>query len=77
MLKKIIIRIIGKKLNGETLKLSEASKTKLIAIVAVLVVAIPKLSAAWGHPVEIPPEAFEILAACGLWTLRDSLSVKE
>jgi hypothetical protein len=73
MLKKVIVRIIGKKANAETMKLSEASKTKLIAIVAVLAVAIPKLSEAWGMPIQIPGEVFEILAACGLWTLRDAV----
>lgn len=77
MLKKIIVRIIGKKASAESMKLSEASKTKLIAIVAVLAVAIPKLSEAWGYPIEIPSEAFEILAGMGLWTLRDSLPTKD
>lgn len=73
ILKKILVKIAGRKLKTETGEISEISRTKIIAVLAVLSVAIEKISTAWGHPVTIPPELFEILGAAGLWTLRDAV----
>lgn len=69
MLKNLIAKLIGKQI-GENLGLS---KTKLIAIVYVLVNAVPVLSAAWGHPVEVPPIVLRVLEAAGLWSMRDAV----
>jgi hypothetical protein len=73
MLKKLLLKLVGRKIAGETGDLSETSRTKIIAVIAVLVAAIPKLSAAWGHPIVIPHDVLEVLAAAGLWTLRDAV----
>lgn len=69
MFKNLIARIVGKQL-GEKLGVS---KTKLIAIVYVVVNAVPVLSTAWGHPVEVPPVVLRMLEAAGLWSMRDSI----
>lgn len=71
--KNLIMKIIGKKLNSETGKITEVSRTKLVAVISVIIFAVPRISLAWGHPITIPPEIINILAAAGLWTLRDSI----
>lgn len=69
MLRNLIAKLIGKQL-GEKLGVS---KTKLIAIVYVIVNAVPVISTAWGHPVEVPPVVLRMLEAAGLWSMRDAL----
>lgn len=71
--KKIVLKLIGKKMVGNGIEMSGISKTKMTAIVAVVIVAVETLSAAWGHPVIVPPYIKEFLAGVGLWTLRDSV----
>jgi len=70
-IKKIIARLVGKSIDG---KLSTASKTKLVAIIGAIIATFPQLSAAvTGEPIIIPQWVLELLAAAGLWTLRDSI----
>jgi len=68
-----IWRIIGKKVvdkvGGE--EKWEASKTKLTAIVAVLITAVQVLGPAFGHPIVIPDWVYQFLAGIGLWALKD------
>lgn len=74
LIKSWIMRIAGKKVidaAGGPEKW-ELSKTKLTAIVAVVIVAVEKLGPAFGYPVVIPQGVYEFLAAIGLWSLRDS-----
>lgn len=66
---KLIGKIFGKKIEGKI----GLSKTKLTAIIFVVVVAIKELSKAWGHPIEIPEYIIELLAGAGLWALRDGV----
>lgn len=72
-LKKWVMRLVGKKVievaGGE--EKWELSKTKMTAIVAVIIMAIEKIGPAFGHPVVIPQTVFELLAALGLWSLKD------
>jgi len=50
------------------------SKTKLSVIVAVLLIAIEKLSGpVFNHPVVIPNEVIRLLELIGLYGLRDAL----
>lgn len=72
-LKNLVYKIIGKKIQGETGELDATSKAKLTAIIGVILAAIPPLSAAWGHPIEVPDYVYKILAASGLWAIRDSI----
>ena len=69
MIKSLFAKILGKQV-GDKLGLS---KTKLTAIVYVIVQAIPVLSTAFGHPIEIPAIVFRFLEAAGLWSLRDGI----
>lgn len=69
MLRNLIAKLIGKQI-GEKLGVS---KTKLIAVVYVIVNAVPVLSTAWGQPMEVPPVVLRMLEAAGLWSMRDSL----
>jgi hypothetical protein len=73
MLKKLIITLLGKKLKNRTAMVSEVSRTKIIAVLGVLFIAVENLSAAWDFPIKIPPELYQILAAGGLYTLRDAI----
>lgn len=73
LIKKFLMRIVGKKVidaAGGPEKW-EMSKTKLTAIVAVVIVAVEKLGPAFGHPVVIPQGVYDLLAAIGLWSLKD------
>ncbi len=69
MIKKLFTKIAGKYVGGKL----GLSKTKLTAIVYVVMHAIPILSQAWGHPIEIPPMIYRFLEAAGIWSLRDSI----
>jgi hypothetical protein len=77
-LKKIIIGFIGKKVkkalrDGKTEEQWEVSKAK----VTVLITAVQVLGPAFGYPVEIPNEVYQLLAAIGVWALRDGMPDKE
>jgi hypothetical protein len=69
VIKSLFAKIMGKYVDGKL----GVSKTKLTAIVYVIVQAIPIISQAWGHPIEIPPLVFRFLEAAGLWSLRDGI----
>jgi hypothetical protein len=73
ILKKWVMRLVGKKVieavGGE--EKWELSKTKMTAIVAVIILAIEKLGPAFGHPIVIPQTVYDFLAAVGLWSLKD------
>jgi hypothetical protein len=71
-LKKIIIGFIGKKVkkalrDGKTEEQWEVSKAKITAVVTVLITAVQVLGPAFGYPVEIPNEVYQLLAAIGVW----------
>ena len=68
-IKNLLAKIIGKQVGGEM----KFSKTKLTAIIYVLVVGIQELSKAFGHPIEIPASVFRFLEGAGLWSLRDAI----
>lgn len=69
--KGIIAKLIGKNMADGT---SAVSKTKLVAIIAVLMTAINTLPPAFGHaPIVVPDWVYKLLAGAGLWSLRDSL----
>lgn len=69
MLRNLIAKLIGKQI-GDKLGIS---KTKIVAIVYVIVNAVPVLSQAWGTPIEVPAVVLRMLEAAGLWTMRDAL----
>jgi len=68
-MKTLFAKILGKYTGGQL----GLSKTKLTAIVYVIVQAVPIISGAWGHPIEIPPLVFRFLEAAGIWSLRDGI----
>jgi hypothetical protein len=72
-IKNLIYKLIGKKVGDETNEMTVPSKTKLTAVIAVILAAIPPISLAWGHPIEIPDYVYKILGAAGLWTMRDAI----
>ncbi len=76
MFQKIVTWFVGKKINAATGQMDATSKTKIIAIVGVLVAAITPISTAFGHPIVIPDWILKILASAGLWTLRDAIPPK-
>ena len=65
-------KLLGKKVGEEV----GVSRTKLAAVIAVVVVGVQQISAAWGHPITIPEDVFKVLAAAGLWSLRSAISDK-
>jgi hypothetical protein len=73
LLKKLGLKLFGKKIVENGIEKSGLSKTKLTALVGVAIVAVESLSQAWGHPVVVPQYIKEFLAGVGLWTLRDSI----
>jgi len=79
-IKGFIIKLLAKPVTstvaGKVETLSIPSKTKLTAVIGVILAAIGPISAAWGHPIVIPEWVYQILAAIGLWSLRDGISTK-
>lgn len=71
-IKKLIVKMLGKRIDG-ALDKHGISKTKIIAVIGVVVYAIQKLGPQFGWDIQIPPDAFEVLGALGLWTLKDGL----
>lgn len=69
--------LIGKKILTETGQLDATSKTKVIAVIGVLLAAIPQLSAAWEHPIVIPDWVYKALGYAGLWAVRDAFPPKK
>ena len=68
-IKNLIAKFLGKQAGSGI----SVSKTKLSAVVFVLVIGIQELSKAWGHPILIPDYILQFLGAAGLWSLRDSI----
>lgn len=72
-LKDLFYKIIGKKVEGDLGIVDATSKAKLTAIIGVLLVAIPQISAAFGHPITIPDYVLKILEFAGLYAVRDAI----
>lgn len=72
-LKNLAIKLVGKKWVEQGIEKIGLSKAKATAIVYVLIVGVETISAAFGHPVVVPPSVKEFLAALGLWAVRDAL----
>lgn len=71
MLIKLVLKLFGKKLIDGGIEKIGLSRTKLIAVVGVLITAIEVLAPAFGWNIKIPPEVYTLLAGSGLWTLSD------
>ena len=74
MFKNILIKIFGKKLDT-VLEKHGVSKTKVTAVVGALVVGYGYAAPAFGLP-PVPQGTLEVLAAFGLWSLRDGVDAK-
>jgi hypothetical protein len=70
MFQKLIIRIIGKRLDANLDKWG-ISKTKIVAIIGVIIYGVEHLSPVFNHPITVPNDVYSVLGALGLWTLRD------
>lgn len=70
---KLGLKLFGKKIIEDGVEKTGLSKTKITALVFVSITAIETVSSAWGHPITIPTEIKQALAAAGIWSLRDSL----
>lgn len=68
-LKGLLAKLLGKQVDG----VQGASRTKIVALIAVILPGIETISAAWGHPIVIPTIVYQFLAGAGLWTLRDAI----
>ena len=69
MIKSLFAKLLGKYVGGNL----GTSKTKLTAIIYVILQAVPVLSTAFGHPIEIPQIVYRVLEGAGLWSLRDAV----
>lgn len=76
MLMKLIVKLFGKKIVDGAVEKSGLSKTKVIAVIAVIVTALETLAPAFGWNIKIPPELLQLLAGAGLWSLRDGVDNK-
>ena len=66
----LVAKAIGKRID-QNLDKWHISKAKVIAWVAFAVTITPQVSALLGHPVQVPDEVLKLLAALGLWALKD------
>jgi steroid 5-alpha reductase family enzyme len=73
MLMKIVVKLFGKKIIDGALEKWGISKTKVVAVVGVLIYAVESLAPAFGWEFKIDPELKSALIAAGLWTLRDGM----
>lgn len=76
MFKRIGIWLIGKKICTETGEMDAVSKAKITAVIWAILTTIEPVSTAFGHPVHVPDSVYKVLAAAGLWTIRDALPPK-
>lgn len=72
-LKNLVIKLVAKKKVEAGLEKVGLSKAKGAAIVYVLIVGVETISAAFGHPIVVPPAVKEFLGAFGLWAVRDAM----
>lgn len=71
MMNRILFKLFGKKIIDGTLERYGVSKTKVVAIVAVLVYAVDTLAPVFGWNIHIPDDVKGALMAAGLWSLKD------
>ena len=79
--KNLMIKMIGKKVGSEAAgavgqERWDASKTKMVAVIYILLLGTEELSKAWGHPIVIPPSVYDFLKGMGLWAVRDAIPPK-
>lgn len=72
IIERLTAQFLGKRIDAQLDKW-KISKTKVIALLAVLIPIIPKVGEAVGYTIVIPKEVYEVLAGLGLWFLRDSV----
>lgn len=81
-IKKFMLKILGKQISNK-LELEDGtmndtkvwykSKAKLSAIIGAVLIAVQQISTALGHPIIIPQWVLEILAAVGVYGIRDAM----
>lgn len=72
-LKNLVVKLVGKKITEDGLTKVGLSKAKAAAIIYVLILGVETISAAFGHPVVVPENVKQFLAALGLWSMRDAV----
>ena len=75
-IKNLFVKLVGKKLGG-ALEKTGLSKTKLTAVIGVIIYAVEHLGPVFGHPIVIPPDVYTLLGAVGLWSLRDGIDAQK
>lgn len=73
MIQKLMAWLIGKKIMTAAGPIDAASKAKIVAVIGVLLPIVEPFSTAVGHPIHVPAVAYKILAAAGLWSVRDAI----
>ncbi len=68
----LLVKFIGKRIDADLTKWN-ISKTKVAVWVGIIVVEAPRIATALGHPFVVPPDVLQVLAALGLWGLRDGI----
>lgn len=76
-LKNMVVKLVGKKWVEQGIEKVGLSKAKAAAIVYVLIIGVETISASFGHPVVVPANVKEFLAALGLWAVRDAVTTAE
>jgi hypothetical protein len=74
------VKIKAKQISKEVFPMDSKSKWKSkavwAAIIAAILGAIQPVSAALGHPIVVPTWVYEVLAAFGLYAIRDAQGLK-
>ena len=68
----LLVKFIGKRIDADLTKWG-ISKAKVAVWVGIIVVEAPRIAAALGHPIVIPPDVLQALTLLGLWGLRDGM----
>lgn len=71
MLMKMLIKMFGKKIVDSHMQKWGISKTKVVAVVGVLLYAAESLAPAFGWDFKVSDDLKQALIAAGLWTLKD------
>lgn len=77
MIMKLVVKLFGKKIVEGALEKWGISKTKIVAVVGVILYAVEALSPAFGWDIKISDDLKQALLAAGLWTLKDGMDKPE
>lgn len=73
MIKNLIMKLIGKKIQGETGQLDATSRAKVSFVIYIIITILEQGSSLWGKTIVVPQFVKDLLIGAGLWFTRDAI----